>query len=157
MHTPLRTLLLASLISISFGTIAQPVATDAAAPPTRCMQDGERPSSHRQKIGHDKDRAAQRLASLKTQLALEPQQEAAWQTFTAVLGAERLDHRSAREDLAKLSTPARLDKLQELRKQRETKLNELDAATRTFYSQLKPEQQAKFDDSSRRFWRGPRS
>lgn len=159
MHTTTKTLLLAGLFSATLGAIAQPVAPESAPREPRCMQaggpEGARHGHHRP--GFDKDRAAQHLARLKTQLALDPQQETAWQSFAAALAAERPERRAAREEMHKLSTPERLDKMQELRKQRDARLTQIEAATRTFYSQLKPEQQAKFDDSTRRFWRGPRS
>ncbi len=53
--------------------------------------------------------------------------------------------RPKHEDIAKLSTPERLDKMRELRQQREAEFDKRDAATRSFYAGLSPEQQKTFD------------
>ncbi len=50
-----------------------------------------------------------------------------------------------REDLAKLSTPERLDQMRALRQQREAEFDKRDAATRAFYGTLNAEQKKTFD------------
>jgi len=54
------------------------------------------------------------------------------------------------EDMAKLSTPERLDKMNELRKQRDAAFEQRDAATRSFYGSLSAEQKKIFDESTAR-------
>ena len=92
-----------------------------------------------------------RHAALKAQLKLTPAQEAAWTTFVAShkLPAGMMGQPAAMPDLAKLTTPERIDKMKELRAQR---MGEMSAAmdkhaeaTKTFYAALTPEQQKVFD------------
>jgi len=97
-------------------------------------------------------RMDKRHAALKAELKLTAAQEPAWTAFLE-------SHKSpagmkgqppaAMPDLAKLTTPERLDKMKELRAQR---MGEMTAAmdkraeaTKTFYAVLTPEQQKVFD------------
>lgn len=99
-----------------------------------------------------------RHAALKTQLKLTPAQEAAWTAYVAnhkpVAGM--LGMAAAMPDLAKLTTPERIDKMNELRAQH---LGEMTAAmdqraeaTKTFYAVLSPEQQKVFDAQTMQGW-----
>lgn len=92
-----------------------------------------------------------RHAALKTQLKLTPAQESAWTDFLAnhKAPAGMKGQRAAMPDMAKLTTPERLDKMKELRAQH---MAEMTAAmdkraesTKTFYAVLTPEQQKVFD------------
>lgn len=92
-----------------------------------------------------------RHAALKAELKLTPAQEAAWTDFLAnhKAPAGMMGQRAVMSDLAKLTTPERLDKMKELRAQH---LAEMTAAmdkraesTKTFYAVLTPEQQKMFD------------
>ena len=97
-------------------------------------------------------RMDQRHAALKTQLKLTAAQESAWTTFAASHkppAGMMKDHQAAMADVAKLTTPERIDKMKELRAQR---MGEMNAAmdkraesTKTFYAVLTPEQQKVFD------------
>ena len=92
-----------------------------------------------------------RDAALKAQLKLTPAQETAWTAYAAShkLPAGMLGQPSAMPDLAKLTTPERIDKMKELRAQH---ISEMTAAmdkraeaTKAFYAVLTPEQQKVFD------------
>lgn len=156
MHTRIKTIMLAGLLGTTLGSLAQ-TAPSPAADEARCAQSRHSAAPHHRRGSHVGERGAQHLAQLKAGLALEPQQESAWQSFAATLGAEHVRPDIRPDEMAKLSTPERLDKLQAMRKQREARMDQIADATRDFYKQLKPEQQAKFDESSRRFRHGPRS
>lgn len=92
-----------------------------------------------------------RDAALKVQLKLTPAQETAWTAYAAShkLPAGMLGQQAAMPDMAKLTTPERLDKMKELRSQH---MGEMTAAmdkraeaTKAFYAVLTPEQQKVFD------------
>lgn len=97
-------------------------------------------------------RIDQRNAALKVQLKITPAQEAAWTAYTAVtkLPAGMLaPHPERRAEMAKLTTPERLDQMKALRTQH---MGEMTAAmdkhaevTKALYAVLTPEQQKQFD------------
>lgn len=93
---------------------------------------------------------AQRAAELKAQLKLSPEQEGSWNAYVSAMkppappaGVQRADH-------AKLSTPERLDRMREMRRQRDAEFDKRDAATRSFYAGLNAEQKKVFDDNTGR-------
>lgn len=97
------------------------------------------------------------LASLKQKLNLQPAQEAAWNAFTSAsqfgAGNQRLDRKAMRDEMQKLSTPERLDKMQAMAEQRQARMLERSKAIKAFYAQLTPEQQSVFDAA--RMLKGP--
>lgn len=103
-----------------------------------------------------------RLAALKAKLKLTAAQEPAWQQFAqahqppATPQGTRLD----RESLFKLTTPERLDRMQQAFDARHTVMHERMKqhadATRQFYAQLTPEQQKVFDAETLPRRQGPR-
>ena len=90
-------------------------------------------------------------AALKAQLKLTPAQEPAWTAFVAShkLPAGMKGQPAAMPDLAKLTTPERIEKMKELRAQRmgemSVAMDKHAEATKTFYAALTPEQQKVFD------------
>lgn len=106
-------------------------------------------------------RMEKRQAVLKASLKLTPAQEGAWTTFTAALKPPAdfiVKQRPDPVEIAKLTTPERIDKMKVLRTQH---MNEMNAfadkrgeATKVFYAALTPEQQKVFDASVMRH-RGP--
>ena len=101
-------------------------------------------------------RMDQRAAALKTQLKLTQAQEGAWTTFSTAMkptGA-MLANRPDREQLAKLSTPERIDTMQALHSKRMTDMTsamtQRGEATKVFYAVLTPEQKKVFDASTTR-------
>ncbi len=93
-----------------------------------------------------------RNAALKAQLKITAEQEAAWSTYTDAMkpGVGMMNHaRPDPAELAKLSTPERLDKMQQLRAQRmsdmSAAMDKHTTATKALYAALTPEQQKVFD------------
>lgn len=88
------------------------------------------------------------LAALKEKLELAPGQEAAWNAFVeatrpaAGMGPGRA---AMRDELAKLDTPQRLDRMLAMSEARRVRLLERAEATKAFYAQLTPDQQRVFD------------
>lgn len=98
-------------------------------------------------------RKAQRAAELKAKLQLNAEQENSWNAFVAAMKPPAHGARPQREEMAKLSTPERLDKMKEMRQQREAAFAQREAATRTFYASLNAEQKKVFDESTARMHR----
>jgi len=100
-------------------------------------------------------RMEQRQNMLKAQLKLTAAQEPAWTTFTAAIkppAAQMAWQRPDPTEMAKLSTPERLDKMKALQSERHTAMttamDQRAEATRAFYAVLTPEQQKVFDTVS---------
>jgi Spy/CpxP family protein refolding chaperone len=97
-----------------------------------------------------------RNAVLKANLKLTTAQEGAWTTYTAAMKppADMLAKRAAHEELAKLPTPERIDKMKALRSQHmgdmTAEMDKRGEATKAFYATLTPEQQKVFDASAMR-------
>jgi periplasmic protein CpxP/Spy len=97
---------------------------------------------------------AKRQAEMKAKLKITSAQEPAWTAFTSAMqppagGMGWRQSPEQRAELAKLSTPERIDKMRALRTQRMAEMNAMadkrDDATKTFYAVLSPEQKAVFD------------
>ena len=92
--------------------------------------------------------------NVKAKLRLTPTQEPAWQAFSAaVRPLEKPEFELIkREDLEKLNTPERIEKMtaaHEARQQAmQAHLKQMSEATLVFYNQLTPEQQKVFDAES---------
>lgn len=136
--------LAAVLATSALAVLAQP----AGSPPPQGGAGGMQQSepehrAHRQE--RMKAHMAQRAAELKADLQLTPEQESGWNAYLAAMKPAAAPARPKREDIAKLSTPERLDKMREMRQQREAAFDQRDAATRSFYAGLSAEQQKTFD------------
>lgn len=119
---------------------AYAVSNDAAATP-RCEAHGQK---------RDAGWAAKRaehLATLKEKLKLAPNQEAAWNAFTAASqgGTREPGSEAMRDDFAKLSTPERLERMQARAEMRHARMTARVETIEAFYAQLTPEQQKVFD------------
>ncbi|MDD5029664.1 MAG: Spy/CpxP family protein refolding chaperone, partial [Rhodoferax sp.] len=97
-------------------------------------------------------RIDQRNTALKAQLKLTPTQEPAWTAYTDAMkaGAGMMSQqRPDPAEIAKLTTPERLDKMQQLRAQRmgdmSAAMDQHTVATKALYAALTPEQQKVFD------------
>lgn len=104
-----------------------------------------------------------RLGELKAKLKLAPEQDAAWTTFTAAMTPPAMAgkgggmggmagmamERPNPADMAKLSTPERVDKMRAMHDQRHaamtTRMNQRGEAAKAFYATLTAEQKAVFD------------
>lgn len=88
---------------------------------------------------------AKRAAELKAKLKLTPAQEPAWTAFTTSMQPPAPHARMEHGDLAKLTTPERIDKMRAMRAQRDAEMDKRGDAAKTFYAALTPEQQKVFD------------
>lgn len=153
--------LLASATFASSGAFAQAPLT-APAPPAAEAQVGGASKAPAQAKRMDRAKRfermqahrAERLAALKQKLQLTPAQEGAWSNFAT---AQQPPARAAgqgrpdRAELAKMTTPQRLDLMQTRHAERSARIAKRIDATRSFYAALTPEQQKTFDVEGMRF------
>ncbi|NOT85077.1 MAG: Spy/CpxP family protein refolding chaperone [Methylococcaceae bacterium] len=89
-----------------------------------------------------------RLETLKSELKLNPNQEAAWAEWVGQIQGDpknREEMHKNHEDLANLPALERMEKLLTFSKAHVAKQEAHLAATKTFYATLTPEQQKAFD------------
>ena len=146
--TILLTGLLASLTALSQ---AQPGPGPGAGGPG---PNSDTRTRMQERIGH-------RATDIKAKLKLTPEQEGAWTTYIAAMKPSANAKWPDRAEIEKLTTPERLDKMRDLRKQHDAEMDRRDDATRTFYATLTPEQKKTFDANTgrpfhRRGTQGPR-
>jgi periplasmic protein CpxP/Spy len=102
------------------------------------------------------ERTAKRMADLKSKLNITPAQEGAWTSFTTALQPPagqgpwgKRPTAEQRAEIAKLTTPERIDRMTALRAERMTAMNtamgKRNDAIKTFYSTLATEQKKTFD------------
>lgn len=108
--------------------------------------------------GHSAEERAKRhaahAAALKEKLQLTSAQENAWTTFTTAMQPNKRPALPERGELAKLSTPERLDRMRALHAQHGTEMERRAEAIKAFYASLNPEQQKTFDaETAQRFTR----
>jgi len=129
-RTAPRLLLAALLAASSVVALAQAPSTQPAPDPMR------------QRMA---ERHEQRMADLKAKLNITPQQEAAWNTFDAAMQPPAAPQRMSREELNSMTTPQRVDLMQQRAAARQERMTQRGEAVKTFYAQLTPEQQKIFD------------
>lgn len=94
---------------------------------------------------------AKRAEQLKGKLKITASQEGAWTSFIDAMQppARKIENRPDPAELAKLTTPERIDKMHALRVQhqaeRTTAMGQREAAVKSFYAALTLEQQKVFD------------
>ncbi len=154
MQVNVKPVVLASLLAISaFAAHAQSTAAPATEDRAGHSMHAHAGEGHGERHTEWQARRAQRAAELKAQLQLTADQERHWDAFVAAMKPPAHAARPQREDLAKLSTPERLDKMKEMRTQREATFAQREAATRAFYATLTAEQKKVFDDRTARMHR----
>lgn len=121
----------------------------------RHARPGHGPMSHNMA-----EHAAKRQEMFKAQLQLKPTQDAAWAAFVSAMKEPgRISRPQPLNplDLAKMSTPERLDAMQAQRErhraEREAAMKTRNQAVKTFYATLEPDQKKVFDALSMR-WMG---
>jgi periplasmic protein CpxP/Spy len=108
--------------------------------------DGPRAEKMQQRMA---EQHSQRQAQLKAKLKLTPEQEASWNQFAQAtqpmahggMGANR----PQLADMAKLTTPERIDAMQAMKAQRDAHMTHMAEATKAFYATLTAEQKVVFD------------
>ena len=151
-HTTLNRLVLAGLLATA-GAAAMAQTPNAPQPPMGAgMQAG-----HGERMGrHDPAKMqawmAKRQAAMKAKLNITPAQEGAWTTFTAAMqppARKAPPTAEQRAEFDKLTTPQRIDKMRDMRAQRQTEMtaamDKRGEATKVFYAALNPDQQKVFD------------
>lgn len=141
------------------------IAQTPAPAPVSPMQQGGTPAKAGTRDGADqrnpaqfqermKARITRRQTELKTHLKLTPEQEGAWSAFNTAMRPPTHFQRPDRTAMAQLTTPERLDKVRELRQQRDAAMDQRIDATKTFYAALSAEQQKTFDAGTARGFHG---
>ena len=162
--SPLKHLVLAGLLaSIGLAASAQSNPPPASATPNAPMADKAGPPhgrAHGERMGrHDpakrQEFMAKRMAALKDKLKLTPAQEPAWTSFAASMQPPAPHGRVEPGDMAKLTTPERIDKMRAMRAQRQAEMDKRGDAAKTFYATLTPEQQKVFDANAMPHRPGP--
>ena len=125
-------------------------------PKHHAMGDGQMGKMHAERMASGMDKHHQEL---KTKLKLTPAQEGAWTTLMAAMKppADMMAKRQAHDEMQKLPTPERIDKMKALRAQHMAEMNlamdQRGEATKTFYGVLSPEQKKIFDADAMRPWK----
>lgn len=101
------------------------------------------------------DYMAKRQAALHDKLKLSAEQEAAWKTYIEKTQAAWPQNWPNWNEMRKLSTPERMDKMLATMKEREKHMEARVAAIKEFYDILAPEQRKLFDEQGS--WHGWRS
>ena len=94
------------------------------------------------------ERHAKVMAALKAKLQLNAGQESAWTTFAAAMqpAARPMgDRTQIRSEMAKLTTPERIERMQAFQAQRNAAMTQRGDATKAFYAVLSSEQKKTFD------------
>lgn len=144
-----HSLLAAGLLACAaFAASAQP-APGAAAGATLPASGAQaphhgKPMDPQQRMERMKQHHAKRMADLKAKLQLTPAQQSAWESYAAAF-TPPAQPPGPREDLSKLSTPERLDRMQARQTERQARFGKIADATRSFYAQLTPQQRQTFD------------
>lgn len=153
-----RHLLTATLLAgFGLAAVAQPQTppTPPAGPDPGAMMQGDPgrmmdPARFQQMR---EQRMARRLDELKRILQLTPQQEGAWNTWTAALKPTP-HQRPDRAEFARMTTPERIDRIRVLHSQRSAEMDRRLEATKVFYGSLGAEQKRLFDAQGLRLLRG---
>ena len=97
---------------------------------------------------------AKRQAELKTRLNISAAQEGAWNAFIASMqppaGRGPANRQQMHEEMAKLSTPERIDRMNAMKAERDARMAQRQEATKALYAALTPEQQKVFDANALR-------
>ncbi len=144
MKSPVRnTLLMWAILVLSSGrnVLAEPAGTSAAP-------DKQEPSSGEPKKCDRWEEKEKRLETLKADLKLNSNQEAAWTEWVGKIKGNRKgweEKRNTFESWASLPVPDRMEKMLAFSKEHIARQEARLAATKTFYATLSPEQRQTFD------------
>jgi len=140
-------LLISATLLTGLGAMAQ------TAPATETAGAGMRASGPMQKM-HDMmaKRHVKHLEELKASLKLKPEQEAQWTTFAASMKPHNPEQNHM-ADMAKLTTPERIDKMAAMKSQHDAEMQKHGDAAKTFYATLSDEQKKTFDQQTAKFMR----
>jgi Spy/CpxP family protein refolding chaperone len=129
-------------VSASAQTPQPAVVAPASGPAGPMMMHHGGPGMMQQ---HLQERHAEREARLKQILQITPAQEGAWNTWVAARRPSQQLQRPNPGELARLTTPERIDRMRALRSTRIAETDRRAEATKSFYAALSPAQQKSFD------------
>jgi hypothetical protein len=104
---------------------------------------------------HHHDRGAfieKHYARLHDKLQLTAAQQPAWDSFVAKTKPSDQNARPDWQEIAKLPTPQRLDKVLQIKQEHLQRTEARIQATKEFYATLSAEQKQAFDDATQRGW-----
>ena len=141
MNRPFR-----ALIGLAAGAVLLTSAATAAAQDHRPPPPGAAGEHWRE---HMKEHREAHIRALHDLLQIRPDQEAAFQAFVASMkppeGADRHKMDGEHGEMAHMTTPQKLDRMQARMAERQAAFERRAAAVKTFYAALSPEQQRAFD------------
>lgn len=148
-----RTLTATAAAATVFLALALPVGAQSPAPASAPAAESGMHPVHNHAHHHRKHDAQarrqhmqQKVEQLKAALQLTQAQQADWARYEGALESTRPTRAPMeRADWAKLTTPERIDRMRELRAERNARAERRAEATKAFYATLTPEQQKTFD------------
>ena len=159
-YAPKHLLVAGFLAAIGLAAGAQTPMPAPGTGPGPMMRDGQRhgdPAKMQERLARMQERMNQRLAEIKQKLQLSAGQEAAWNDYVATLKPPANLQRPNPDEIAKLTTPERIDRMRALRAERMARMDKRGEATKNFYASLTAEQKKVFDaETARRGGHGPR-
>jgi periplasmic protein CpxP/Spy len=132
--------------AVAIGLGAGSVAALAGKPDCGPMGGGMAYGDHGPGGERMKERMEKHAAELHDKLKLNATQEGAWKTYIGKIMPAKMPQRPDRAEMARLTAPERMEKMQGLMKDREKQMEERVAATKEFYAVLTPEQRKTFDE-----------
>lgn len=105
--------------------------------------------------GHHWDRGAfaeKHYARLHDKLQLTAEQQGAWNTFVTKTKPSAQDARPDWQEIAKLPTPERLDRVLQMKKDHLQQTEARIQATKEFYATLSADQKKVFDEATQHGW-----
>ncbi|MDR1967979.1 MAG: Spy/CpxP family protein refolding chaperone [Burkholderiaceae bacterium] len=127
--------------------LAQSGPAPAASAPAAKQHRHTNPAVMQQRMAarHEKH-----MTNLKTLLKLTSEQETAWTNFTAAMQPPGPQARENRAEAEQLTTPERIDLMQNRAAERQARMQQRGDAVKAFYAQLTPEQQKTFDQHTQK-------
>lgn len=131
------------------------LAATAQTPPSAPTAADTVPRAQREHRGHFdaarmQERMAKQQADLKQKLQLTPAQESAWNAYTAALQPPANAMRPERGELARLTTPERIERMRAVHAARAAALDRRADAIMSLYAVLSPDQKKLFDAETAR-------
>ncbi len=145
-----RTLTATAAAATIFAALAMPTWAQTSAMPataaTTAVEPAARAPGHhpRDHAAHEK-RMAEKAQKFQAALQLTDAQQAGWNSYREAMKPAPHGKRMDRENFAKLTTPQRIDHMQQKRAERNAQADRRAQATKTFYATLTPAQQKTFD------------
>lgn len=143
-----KSLLTAGLLAtLGLGAIAQTATAPAPVTPQRAEVQAQRGQDAQQRKERFEQRRLQKLERFKQKLAITAAQEGAWNQWVNALKPEPRLQRPSRNELIRMDTPQRIDRLRALRAEHMARMDRRDEATKAFYAALNADQKKVFDES----------